>query len=83
MDLDNSQLVSNPSIAYLALIVGLFMLFVAVTTPGTGVAEVIAFIALAIAAIGFDQLVGQLFGRAVHRRELVLFVIDATATAAR
>lgn len=75
------QLVSNPSIAYLALIVGLFMLFVAVTTPGTGVAEVIAFIALAIAAIGLINLSANFSGVLFIVVGFVLFVIDATATA--
>ena len=48
--------ITNPNVAYLALIVGLVMLVVAVTTPGTGLAEVIAVIALAVALIGLVQL---------------------------
>ena len=42
--------IADPNVAYLALIVGLLMLVVAVTTPGTGLAEVIAVIALAVAS---------------------------------
>jgi membrane-bound serine protease (ClpP class) len=74
-------LVSNPNIAYLALIVGLFMLLVAVTTPGTGAAEVMAFIALTIAAIGLIRLSANFAGVLFIIVGFVLFLIDATATA--
>lgn len=71
---------SNPSVAYLALIVGLFMLLVATTTPGTGVAEVIAFIALAVAAIGLIRLSVNFAGVLLIVVAFVLFIIDVTAT---
>jgi membrane-bound serine protease (ClpP class) len=71
---------SNPSIAYLALIVGLFMLLVAVTTPGTGVAEVIAFIALAVAAIGLIRLSADFAGVMLIIVAFVLFIVDVSAT---
>ena len=71
---------SNPSVAYLALIVGLFMLLVATTTPGTGVAEVIAFIALAVAAIGLIRLSADFAGVLLIIVAFVLFIIDVTAT---
>lgn len=71
---------SNPSVAYLALIVGLFMLLVATTTPGTGVAEVIAFIALAVAAIGLISLSADFAGVLLIVVAFVLFIIDVTAT---
>ncbi len=71
---------SNPSVAYLALIVGLFMLLVAVTTPGTGVAEVIAFIGLAVAAIGLVRLSADFAGVLLIVVAFVLFIIDVTAT---
>jgi membrane-bound serine protease (ClpP class) len=71
---------SNPSVAYLALIVGLFMLLVAVTTPGTGVAEVIAFIGLAVAAIGLISLSADFAGVLLIIVAFVLFIIDVTAT---
>ncbi len=71
---------SNPSVAYLALIVGLFMLLVATTTPGTGVAEVIAFIALAVAAIGLIRLSADFAGVLLIVVAFVLFIIDVTAT---
>ncbi|MBI5563503.1 MAG: hypothetical protein HY870_01315 [Chloroflexi bacterium] len=71
---------SNPSVAYLALIVGLFMLLVATTTPGTGVAEVIAFIALAVAAIGLIRLSADFAGVLLIVVAFVLFIVDVTAT---
>jgi len=71
---------SNPSVAYLALIVGLFMLLVAVTTPGTGVAEVIAFIGLAVAAIGLIRLSADFAGVLLIVVAFVLFIVDVTAT---
>jgi membrane-bound serine protease (ClpP class) len=73
------QILSNPSVAYLALIVGLFMLLVAVTTPGTGVAEVTAFIALAVAAIGLVRLSVNFAGVMLIVVAFVLFIIDTTA----
>lgn len=72
---------SNPSVAYLALIVGLFMLLVAVTTPGTGVAEVIAFIGLAVAAIGLVRLSADFAGVLLIIVAFVLFIVDVSATA--
>lgn len=71
---------SNPSVAYLALIVGLFMLLVAVTTPGTGVAEVIAFIGLAVAAIGLIRLSADFAGVLLIIVAFVLFIVDVSAT---
>jgi membrane-bound serine protease (ClpP class) len=75
------QFLSNPSVAYLALIVGLFMLLVAVTTPGTGVAEVIAFIGLAVAAIGLIRLSVNFAGVLLIIVAFVLFIVDVSATA--
>ena len=74
-------LITSPNVAYLLLIVGLLMLLVAVTTPGTGVAEVIAFIALALAAIGLIQLSVNFAGVLLVVVGFVLFLIDMTATA--
>jgi membrane-bound serine protease (ClpP class) len=74
------QFISDPNIAYLALIVGLFMLLLAVTTPGTGVAEVIALIALAVAAIGLIRLSANFAGVLFIIVGFVLFLVDATAT---
>jgi membrane-bound serine protease (ClpP class) len=56
------------------------MLLVAVTTPGTGVAEVIAFIGLAVAAIGLISLSADFAGVLLIIVAFVLFIIDVTAT---
>ncbi len=73
-------IISNPNVAYLALIVGLLMLVVAVTTPGTGVAEVIAVITLAVAAIGLVQLPVNFAGLVLIVAAFVLFALDVTQT---
>ena len=74
-------IISNPNVAYLALIIGLLMLVVAVTTPGTGLAEVIAIIALAVAAIGLVQLSANFAGVVLIVAAFVLFALDVTQTA--
>src|SRR3974377_439548 len=71
---------SNPNVAYLALIVGLLMLVVAVTTPGTGFAEVIDVIALAVAVIGLIQLEANFAGVVLIIAAFVLFALDVTQT---
>jgi membrane-bound serine protease (ClpP class) len=73
--------IANPNVAYLALIVGLLMLVVAVTTPGTGFAEVIAVIALAVALIGLIQLEANFAGVVLIIAAFVLFALDVTQTA--
>ncbi len=73
-------LLANPNVAYLALIVGLLMLVVAVTTPGTGFAEVIAVIALAMAAIGLVRASANFAGVILIIAAFVLFALDVTQT---
>lgn len=72
---------ANPNVAYLALIVGLLMLVVAVTTPGTGLAEAIAIVSLVVAVIGLIQLSANFAGVLLIVAAFVLFAIDVTATA--
>ena len=72
--------IANPNVAYLALIVGLLMLVVAVTTPGTGFAEVIAVISLAVALIGLVHLEANLAGVVLIVAAFVLFALDVTHT---
>lgn len=71
---------SDPNVAYIALIVGLLMLVLAVTTPGTGFAEVIAVIALAIAAICLIKLSVNFSGLALIIAAFILFALDVTQT---
>jgi membrane-bound serine protease (ClpP class) len=72
--------IADPNVAYLALIVGLLMLVVAVTTPGTGFAEVIAVISLAVAVIGLIQLEANFAGVVLIIAAFVLFALDVTQT---
>ncbi len=72
--------ITNPNVAYLALIVGLLMLVVAVTTPGTGLAEVIAVIALAVALIGLVRLSANFAGVVLIIAAFVLFALDVSQT---
>ncbi len=72
--------ITNPNVAYLALIVGLLMLVIAVTTPGTGLAEVIAVISLAMAFIGLVRLSANFAGVVLIIAAFVLFALDVTQT---
>jgi len=69
----------DPNVAYILLIVGLWMLVIAVTTPGTGFAEVSAVIALALAAVGLFSLTVNFAGVLVILVAFVLFVIDVVS----
>ncbi len=73
-------ILSSPDVAYLALIVGLLMLVIAVTTPGTGFAEVIAIITLAVAAIGLIRLSANFAGVTLIIAAFILFALDVTQT---
>jgi membrane-bound serine protease (ClpP class) len=73
------QLITNPNVSYILLIVGLFMLMMAATTPGTGAAEATAFIALALSAVGLINLSANFAGVLLVIVGFVLFAIDATA----
>ena len=73
------QLITNPNVSYLLLVVGLLLLLVAVTTPGTGVAEVTAIIILAMAAVGLINLSANFAGVLLVIVGFVLFAVDATA----
>lgn len=73
------QFLKDPNVAYILLIVGLWMLVVAVTTPGTGFAEVSAAIALVGAAIGLFNLTVNFAGILLIILGFVLFAVDVVA----
>ncbi len=73
------QFLKDPNVAYVLLIVGLWMLVVAVTTPGTGFAEVAAAIALVGAAIGLFNLTVNFAGVLLILLGFVLFAVDVFA----
>jgi membrane-bound serine protease (ClpP class) len=74
------QFLKDPNIAYILLIVGLWMLVIAVTTPGTGFAEVSAAIALALSAIGLFNLTVNFAGILLIVAAFALFTLDVLAT---
>ncbi len=69
----------DPNVAYVLLIVGLWMLVIAVTTPGTGFAEVAAAIALVGAAIGLFNLTVNFAGILLIVVAFGLFAVDVFA----
>jgi len=73
------DLLKDPNVAYLLLIVGLWMLVIAVTTPGTGFAEVTAAIALVGAAIGLFNLTVNFAGILLIVLAFGLFAADVFA----
>jgi membrane-bound serine protease (ClpP class) len=74
------QFLKDPNVAYILLIVGLWMLVIAVTTPGTGFAEVTGAIALVGAAIGLFNLTVNFAGILLIVLGFALFAIDVVAT---
>jgi membrane-bound serine protease (ClpP class) len=67
---------TNPVFAYLLLMVGVFATALALSVPGTGVPEGIAFVTLALAAVGLSQLPVSVAGLALIALALVLFVLE-------
>lgn len=71
------QLITNPNIAFLFLILGLWSAVLAVAVPGTGLAEAAAVICLSLAAIGLLNLPVSLVGLGLIALSMVLFVAEA------
>jgi membrane-bound serine protease (ClpP class) len=74
------QFLKDPNVAYILLIVGLWMLVIAVSTPGTGFAEVAAAIALALSAVGLFSLTVNFAGVLLIVVAFALFAVDVFAT---
>jgi membrane-bound serine protease (ClpP class) len=70
------EFLKDPNVAYVLLIVGLWMVVIAVTTPGTGFAEVAALITLVGAAIGLFNLTVNFAGILLIVAAFALFAID-------
>ena len=70
------MVLTNPVIAYLLLVAGMFAVALALSVPGTGLPEGIAFVTLALAAIGLSQLPVSMSGLALIALALVLFVLE-------
>jgi membrane-bound serine protease (ClpP class) len=68
---------SDPNVAYLLLILGLWALLIAVFSPGTGISEGVAVIALALAALGFSRLPVNVVGLVMIAVGFGLFIAEA------
>lgn len=74
------QLLLDPNVAYVLLVLGLWALVAAVTTPGTGLAEVSAAVFLVLAAVGLMQLPTNLVSVLLIVLAVGLFVVDLQVT---
>ncbi len=71
------QLITNPNIAFLLLVLGLWSAVLAIATPGTGMPETAAVIFLALATVGLLNLPVSLVGLALILLSMALFVAEA------
>jgi membrane-bound serine protease (ClpP class) len=74
------QTITNPNVVYLLLIAGVWAVALAITTPGTGVAEAAAVVFLGLALLGLTQLPVNFIGLALIFLSLVLYVLEIKAT---
>ena len=70
------QLLTNPNIAYMFLVLGLWATVLAVTVPGTGLPEGAAVIILALAAVGLLQLPVSVVGLGFIALAMGLFIAE-------
>jgi membrane-bound serine protease (ClpP class) len=70
------QLLINPNVAYLLLIIGLWAAITAFIMPGTGLPEAIAAVSLVLAITGLAQLPVNLIGAVMIAVAFVLFVLE-------
>jgi membrane-bound serine protease (ClpP class) len=67
---------TNPNVAYLLLVLGVFAAALAISIPGTGLPEGAAVLALALAAVGLSQLPVSLAGLSLIGLALLLYVLE-------
>lgn len=70
------SLLTNPNVAYLLLVVGLWSAALAFFVPGTGLPEAAAVVCLGLAMIGLTRLPVNLAGLALIGLSLALFVLE-------
>jgi membrane-bound serine protease (ClpP class) len=70
------NLLVNPNIAYLLLIIGLWALMASFAVPGTGVPEVTAMLCLLLAVMGLARLPVDVVGVALIAASMVMLVLD-------
>jgi len=70
------EFLTNPNVAYIFLLLGLWALATAWTIPGTGFPEAAAIICLLLAAMGLARLPVNYIGLGILLVALVLFLVD-------
>ncbi|MBC7226708.1 MAG: hypothetical protein H5T61_05690 [Thermoflexales bacterium] len=70
------EFLTNPNVAYIFLLLGLWALAAAWTIPGTGFPEAAAVICLLLATMGFARLPVNYIGLGILLAALVLFLVD-------
>lgn len=70
------NLLINPNVAYLLLIIGLWALAAAIATPGTGVPEAMAIFCLTLAVMGLVRLPVNIVGVALITISMMMLAID-------
>lgn len=74
------QTLTNPNVVYLLLIAGIWAVALAITTPGTGLAEAAAVVLLSLALLGLSRLPVNFIGLALIFVSLTLYVLELKAT---
>lgn len=70
------SLLTNPTIAYLLLIAGVWAVVMAASVPGTGLPEGAAVVCLALAAVGLIKLQASLAGLGLIGLAVILFLLE-------
>lgn len=70
------QLLVNPNVAYLLLIIGLWSAITAFIMPGTGLPEAVAAVSLVLGITGLVRLQANVIGAAMIALGFVLFVLE-------
>ncbi len=70
------EFLTNPNVAYIFLLLGLWALAAAWTLPGTGFPEAAAIICLLLAAMGLARLPINIIGLGILLAALILFLVD-------
>jgi membrane-bound serine protease (ClpP class) len=70
------EILINPNVAYLLLIIGLWALMASFATPGTGIPEVSAVICLTLAVLGLARMEINIVGLALIAVSMIMFLID-------
>lgn len=70
------SLLTDPTVAYLLLVTGVWAVVMAVSAPGTGIPEGVAVVTLSLAIVGLTQLPVNIAGLALIGLALALFILE-------